>query len=117
MQAVLLGLGKGWSSQVLEMWVGDGGNNRTENRCEDETMIPDELTKEQKTSLLHANALVMELRVLCTEDQLDKLNEAMHRAGVDHSLFIVHHQTFVNLEDSDVEEALENEGEIQWGKL
>ncbi len=80
-------------------------------------MTPDELTTEQKKALLRGRAMVMELRVLCTEDQLDKLNGAMHEAGIENSLFIVHHQTSTKLEESDIEEALENEYEIQWGKL
>ncbi len=59
----------------------------------------------------------MQLRVLCTKDQLDDLNSLMHEAAISkEALFLVSHTTH-DPEDSDIEDALEFASEIDWGKL
>lgn len=83
---------------------------------EEVTMIPDELTEEQKGELINKRAYAMEIRVLCTADQLDALNDALDKAGQDHAIFVVHHTT-EDPSESDVEEALAVPFDVKWGKL
>lgn len=78
-------------------------------------MLPDELTKEQKEALLKGS-FAMQVRVLCNKDQLDNLNAALDDAAKMYGVFLVEHAT-TNPTDSDVEEALEHEYEVDWGML
>jgi len=78
-------------------------------------MIPDELTKEQKTALLK-NGFAMQIRVLCNKGQLDDLNALLNDAAQKYGVFTVEHTT-VDVTDSDVEEALEHEYEVDWDML
>ena len=77
-------------------------------------MLPHELTEKERKKLLK-DTFVMELRVLCNEDQLDDLNALMNDAARKSSVFVVHHTTD-DPTDSDIE-ALEHPYDIDWIKL